>query len=63
MIYATIKELCTERGISIAECEKRAGIGNGVIAGWKSSSPMVKNLKAVADVLNVPVQDLLREKE
>lgn len=59
MIYDTIKEISLEKGLSISAIEKKAGLGNGTIAGWKNSDPKVSNLKAVAKVLGVSVTRLL----
>ena len=59
MIYENVKKIAEEKGISISALEKKAGLGNGVISGWKTSSPTVANLKSVADVLKVKVDKLL----
>ena len=61
LIYETVKELCDKKGISIAKLEKKAGLGNGTIRGWKNSDPRIDSVKAVADVLNVKVDKLLKE--
>ncbi len=61
MIYNTIKELCDEKGISITQLEKEAGLKSGTICKWDEHSPLVKNLQAVAKVLKVKVDKLLRE--
>lgn len=63
MIYENVKRQSDEQGISISALEKKAGLGNGVISGWKTSSPTVANLKAVSDVLGTTVDKLLEEKE
>ena len=63
MIYDIVKKLCDEQGITIAECEKRAGLGNGVISGWKTSSPRLDKIKAVADVLHTTIDALLEKSE
>lgn len=60
MIYNNIKELCDERGISISQLEKEAGLGNGTISGWKESMPRIDNLQSVAKVLKVKVEKLLK---
>ena len=59
-IFDNILKLCGQQSISIHRLEKQAGIGNGVIARWKTSSPTVANLESVADVLGVSITDLLR---
>lgn len=63
MLYKKVKALCDERGISIRECEKRAGLGNGVIAGWKESVPRLDKIQAVAKVLGVPLSELAERDE
>ena len=63
MIYNVVKRLCDEQGISIAECEKRAGLGNGVISGWKKGNPRLDKIRAVAGVLNTTVDALLEDNE
>lgn len=61
MILKHIKEKCKEKGLSIFALEKAAGIGNGTIARWNTSSPTVENLQAVAKVLECTVDELLEE--
>lgn len=63
MIYKNVKALCEEQGISIRECEIRAGLGNGVIAGWKESVPRLDKIQAVAKVLGVPLSELAERDE
>lgn len=62
MIYDTIKALCKKRGLSVTSVEKEAGLSNGAISKWNDSSPTVDKLNAVAKVLNVKVDYLLRQK-
>lgn len=63
MIYDNIKQICDEQGISIMECEKRARIGNGVIGSWRTSTPRLDKIQAVADALGVPLTELTRRDE
>ena len=63
MIYDKIKELCKDKGISVASVEKEAGLSNGAISKWNDVSPTVNNLRAVAKVLKVKVDKLLSEKK
>lgn len=58
-----IRQLCKERDTTITELEKAVGMGNGAIGKWRTSSPTVKNLKAVADYLGVSVDYLLTAEE
>jgi len=59
-LYTKIQNLCEERQMSIAELERAAGIGNGVIRKWNSASPTLRTVGAVADVLGVTFADLLK---
>lgn len=60
LIYDRIKEICKVKGISPSSVEKKAGLGNGAITKWNAFSPSVKNLKAVADILGVSVDELIK---
>ena len=62
MLYKKIEKLCKEIGISLACLEREAGLGKGAISKWRTSSPTVDNLKAVANVLETTVDKLLEEK-
>ena len=46
--------------MTIRAVEREAGLGNGTISKWETSSPSVKNLTAVAEVLGMKVEDLIR---
>lgn len=59
MIFKNIERRCNEKGYSISYVERKAGLGNGAIGKWRTASPNVENLKAVAKVLECTVDDLL----
>lgn len=59
MIYENIKSLATEQGMSIAELEKRAGLGNGVIGAWKNNNARLDTVAKVAKTLGVTVDSLM----
>lgn len=58
-VYDIIKRICEMRGLSIRQLELLAGLGNGVIGKWRSSSPRIVTLQKVADALKVPIGVLL----
>lgn len=60
MIYENIKRIADEKGISIRSLEMQAGLKNGAISKWKESTPSVLNLKAVAKILNKPIEYFLK---
>ena len=57
--YDRIKEICDKKGTNIYQVEQKAGLSNGIIRKWNESAPQVDNLKAVAKVLGVKVDELL----
>ena len=59
MLYEKIKQEAEKQNISISALERKAGLGNATIKGWNKSSPSVKNLCAVANVLNVSIEYFL----
>lgn len=61
MIFEKIQSVAMEKGLSIAEVERRANIGNGTISKWKTSSPSVDNLNKVAKALDVDINNLMPE--
>ena len=58
MIYDKIKELCKEKGMSVAAVERKAGLSSGAISKWNNSTP-AENLNSVAKILKVKIDKLL----
>lgn len=56
-----IRELCKEKGITLAELERRCEIGNGIIARWSKSKPSYERLAKVATELETTVEYLTGE--
>lgn len=56
-----ISKKCSEKGLSIAQLERKSGLGNGTIGKWKSVLPRIDNVLAVADVLGCTVDELIKE--
>lgn len=54
-----IKQLAIEKGISLAQLEKKLGFGNGSINKWTKSTPSGDKLLSVADYFNVSTDYLL----
>lgn len=57
-MYERIKALCEERGLTIKELERMAGIGNGTIGKWASAKPNLESLEKVAHALGINLTDL-----
>ena len=63
LVYTKIKQICDEKGVSVASVERDAGLTNGSISKWNNSKPIAESLHSVAKVLGTTVEDLLEEKE
>lgn len=62
-ILTRIKELATEKGITIAELERKTNMGNGVIRRWDKHLPTTDKLQKVALELNTTLDYLVNGKE
>lgn len=62
-IYENILAEANKQGKTISQVEKDSGLKNGAISKWKSSSPTVKNLEAVAVALGVDIKALMQKKQ
>ncbi|KAF0489180.1 helix-turn-helix domain-containing protein [Pediococcus acidilactici] len=58
-LFDRIKKVSKERGYSIAEVERKAGISTNYLYQWKKREPSPKSLASVAKVLGVSVDYLL----
>lgn len=54
-----IKELSSQRKVSVAELERTLGFGNGSISKWNKQSPSTEKLMKVANYFNVSTDYLL----
>lgn len=63
MFYQKIVNYCQKNNISISAFEKKCGIGNGVVSGWKDdgSQPALKTLKKIESAIGIPIEELLKE--
>lgn len=59
-IYDRIKQIATEKNMSIRHLEEAAGVSFGSICKWNDVSPSVVTLKKVADELGVSLDDILQ---
>lgn len=62
MIYDNVVELMIKKNMTIFELERKAGLANGTVRKWKGStnSPKIESVMAVAKVLGVTANRLLR---
>ena len=62
-LYETIKRLAYKSKRTVAEVERTAGLSKGTIDKWKKGQPTLFNLRRVAAVLDVTIDDLINENE
>jgi len=62
-LVARIDRLCRAQGMTKKELERKAGLSEGLTSKWKKSqfTPNTGKLQAVADVLGVPLTELLAD--
>lgn len=61
MMLKNILDKCQEKKITIAELERQAGLKQRTIYKWDESKPSVEKVLAVANVLDVTVEELAKE--
>ena len=61
MLFDKIKAICSEKNISISYLERQAGLGNGTIDGWNESNPRLDSIIAVSKVLEIPIDELVKD--
>lgn len=59
-LLTKIKSICDKKGISLAELERKAGLGNGTVGRWDESVPNLASLDAVAKVLGTTSAELIK---
>lgn len=57
-LYKNIEQICKDKNIPIAKLEREAGIPNGTLRRWGTISPGIKSVIAVADYLDVSIDEL-----
>lgn len=60
LLYENVKEAAAKKGLSITRLEEEANLSKGTISKWKTVSPTINSLQAVAKVLKVSVGTLLK---
>ena len=57
-VYENIRAIAAERGMSLQDVEREAGLGKNSIYYWKKNDPSPLSLHKIARCLNVSVQEL-----
>ena len=59
MIFDNIKKILEEKGMSVTDFETKLGLSKGGFYKWKNHSPSIAIAKKAADILDVPLQEIL----
>ena len=62
-VYDLLKNLCTDRGITIKQLERDLDLSEGSLRKWRDHSPTLKNLAMVADYFGVSIDTLIGRAE
>lgn len=54
-----VKDLASQRRLTIAELERKVGIANGTIGKWGKQKPSIDTLQKLADFFDVSIDFLL----
>ena len=60
MYRDTIKEICKEKGFTVAQVEREAGMAPGTIKNWNRFAPSLTNLVSVSNVLGVSLDYIVQ---
>lgn len=62
-ILERVKDLCFKQGLTVAELERKADLGNGSVRRWDKSIPAADKLQRAAQTLGTSMDYLLTGKE
>lgn len=61
MVYPKVIEYCNKHKISISAFEKKCGLTNGTVNGWRArgGEPSLTTVKKISEATKIPVQKWL----
>ena len=60
LLVKRIEEWCRDNNTSIFALEKKCGIGNATIRGWREFTPTLGSLMKISRATGIPVEELIR---
>lgn len=61
MLYERIREISKAKKMRTRDIEREAGLGDNTMWRWNISTPSVDKVAAVAKVLGVTIDELMKE--
>ena len=62
MVLDNIREISKEKGLSLAEVCRRAGVQYNTLKEWDKAMPNMRNLVPIAETLGVTLDELLKDR-
>lgn len=60
VLYTRIKELCSQRNVTLAKLEEETGLSSSIIRKWKNNtSPSIEKVRLIAKYFNVSTDYLI----
>lgn len=58
MVYEKVMEYCKENNLSVLAFEKKCGLANATVAGWKKNGydPALATLQKIASATGIPIE-------
>lgn len=64
MIYQKILNYCKDNNLSVSAFEKKCGLPNGIVNGWKNGGyPSVPTLQKIESATNIPISKWVGKEE
>ena len=63
MFYLKVVEYCEKNNISISAFEKKCGLTNGTVNGWKTkgSNPSFNSLEKIVKATKIPISKWIKD--
>ena len=58
-MYKKVQEVCKRRGVTISKLETSLHFPKGSVYKWTKHRPSIDKVKAAADFLQVPIEELI----
>lgn len=58
MIYKKIIDYCSKNNLSVYAFEKKCGLSNGTVNGWKNGgNPSLETLQKIVSATGIPIEE------
>lgn len=62
MVYPKVIKYCKENNLSISAFEKKCGLSNGTVSGWKENGePSLMSLQKIVSATGIKAEEWLKE--